>query len=259
MPAALGRFRLATLAGFAALILGAAPRHASAQTLAQRVHDAGDGVVRMSFPARPGVCGSGGGISTRESGDGEWIAGCLAGPVRVALTVRAGEVLHISTHVAGQWRPAAAEDHDLGDVDPVEAARFLLELARDAGDAVGQDAVEAAALADRAVIWPELARLARDSSLALRTRKAATFWLGQRAADAIDTSQARPAPDEDVRASAVFALSQRPRSQAVPALTRVYRTTEDPYLRRRALFWLGQTDAPQAIDLFVEILQKSRP
>ena len=86
------------------------------------------------------------------------------------------------------------------------------------------------------------------------------FWLGQAAGDAAtkgltdlvdDGNQ-----DREVRESAVFALSQRPRDEGVPALIRIARENKDPDLRRKAIFWLGQSDDPRALSLFEELLTK---
>jgi HEAT repeat protein len=52
----------------------------------------------------------------------------------------------------------------------------------------------------------------------------------------------------------VFALSQRPQSEGVPILIRLARTDRDPEIRRDALFWLGQSNDPRALDLFEELL-----
>jgi len=59
-----------------------------------------------------------------------------------------------------------------------------------------------------------------------------------------------------VRETAVFALSQRPRDEGVPALIRIVKENRDPDLRRKAIFWLGQSDDPRAIALFEELLSK---
>jgi HEAT repeat protein len=58
-----------------------------------------------------------------------------------------------------------------------------------------------------------------------------------------------------VRKQAVFALSQRSAEEGVPALIRIARSNPDPELRKTALFWLGQSDDPRALDLFEEILR----
>ena len=55
---------------------------------------------------------------------------------------------------------------------------------------------------------------------------------------------------------AVFALSQRPKDESVPALVRVAKTHPDPSIRKKALFWLAQSDDPRAIALFEDILRK---
>jgi HEAT repeat protein len=61
--------------------------------------------------------------------------------------------------------------------------------------------------------------------------------------------------DREVRKQAIFALSQRSHDEGVPALIRIARTNKDPELRRSALFWLGQSEDPRALDLFEEILR----
>jgi HEAT repeat protein len=54
----------------------------------------------------------------------------------------------------------------------------------------------------------------------------------------------------------VFALSRRPREEAVPNLVRIARTHRDPEMRRQALFWLGRIDDARALALFEELLGK---
>ena len=63
--------------------------------------------------------------------------------------------------------------------------------------------------------------------------------------------------DVTVKESAVFALSQSPHDEGVPALIRIARSHDSPWVRKKALFWLGQTNDPRAIALFEELL--SRP
>jgi HEAT repeat protein len=62
--------------------------------------------------------------------------------------------------------------------------------------------------------------------------------------------------DREVREQAVFALSQRPRDEGVPALIAIARNNKDPEIRKKAMFWLGQSGDPRALDLFEEILTK---
>jgi HEAT repeat protein len=62
--------------------------------------------------------------------------------------------------------------------------------------------------------------------------------------------------DREVKEQAVFALSQQPHAEGVPALIRIARTHRDREVRRKALFWLGQSDDPRALALFEELLTK---
>jgi len=91
-------------------------------------------------------------------------------------------------------------------------------------------------------------------------KRSAVFWLGQAAGDAatrgltdlVDDGSA----DHEVRETAVFALSQRPHEEGVPALIRIVKENKDPDLRRKAIFWLGQSDDPRALSLFEELLTR---
>ena len=249
-----------------------------AQSLGGRVAAAPDGTVRLSFAARPGVCGNGVNIISLECRDGrcgnrtithggmfdrdDVDCDCEPGPVRVALTVRGGVVHSLRAYVGGRWAtPAAgAVVTDLGAVATRDAADFLLDLARRDGGRAADEAIFPATIADSVTVWPALLKLARDERVARRAKRQAVFWLGQAAGDAatrgltdlVDDSGV----DREVKEQAVFALSQRPRDEGVPALIRIARTHRDPEVRRKALFWLGESDDPRALALFEELLTK---
>jgi HEAT repeat protein len=238
----------------------ALPLPLQSQTLAQRIAAAGDGTVRLSFAARPGVCGSGGHDITIAGEDehGEWESDCAPGPVRVSLRVRGGRVIEAHTYVGGRWRAPQGPTADLGSVPAAQAASDLLTLAeRATGDA--DDLVTAATLADSAIVWPDLLRLARRPDLPLETRRQAVFWLGQAAGDAatrgLDSLTTDGSGDLEVRKQAVFALSQRPADEGVPVLIRVARSSPSRELRKSALFWLGQSEDPRALALFEDLLR----
>ncbi|HKT60568.1 MAG TPA: HEAT repeat domain-containing protein [Gemmatimonadales bacterium] len=241
----------------------ALPARLEGQSLAQRVAAAGDGTIRLSFAARRGVCGNGGGNITivRDDEHGEWESDCTPGPVRMSLRVSGGRVTQAHTYVGGRWRPAQGTTTDLGTVPAAQAATDLLKLAeRASGDA--DDLITGATLADSAVVWPDLLRLARREDLSAETRRQAIFWLGQAAGDAatrgLDSIMTDESGDLEVRKQAVFALSQRPADEAVPALIRVVRTSPNGQLRKSALFWLGQSEDPRALSLFEELLGGER-
>src|SRR3954471_3858755 len=117
----------------AALLL---PATLVAQDLEHRVLAAPSGTVRLSFAAKPGVCGNGANnISVRDD-DADWTSSCEAGPVRVSLRVSDHQVVGLRTYVGGQWRPAGGAT-DLGMVRPQEAAAYFLALAAGAGGGGG--------------------------------------------------------------------------------------------------------------------------
>ncbi len=240
------------------LVAGAAPALAG-QSLEQRIGDVRDGTVRFSFAARPGVCGNGeSSISYHDGGNrGEWEGGCVGGPVRVVAERAGGRTTGLRTYVGGQWRRSATLD--LGMVGAPEASRWLLALA-ERNEAAADDAILPATLADSVVTWPALLRIARNDRIRREARKSAVFWLGQAAGDAatrgLDSLVGDARNDREIRESAVFALSQRPEGEGVPVLVRLARTDRDPEIRRKAIFWLGQSDAPAALALFEELLTR---
>lgn len=242
-------------------------------SLADRVAAAPDGEVRFSFATRPGVCGDGRSnisfdcedgfcgrhrISVGRYDDDDRGCPCEPGPARVALWKRGGRIDRLRVYVGGTWRPVeGAGVTDLGAVPAAGATRYLLDLAR-GEESVGHEAVFPAVLADSVTVWPDLLRLARTPAVPHETRRAAVFWLGQAAGEAatrglsdlVDDSSV----DVDVKESAVFALSQQPREAGVPALIRIARSNRSPGVRKKALFWLGQSEDPRALALFEEIL-----
>jgi hypothetical protein len=247
--------------GWAALLVAVLPVPLAAQSLAERVRGAGDGTVRLSFAAREGVCSRGPGSITIMSGDGrdgEWESDCERGPVRVSLRMRGGVPSESQTYVGGRWRPGGSGVTDLGLVPAREAADLLLALAPELTADDGGELVTAATLADSAVVWPQLLRMARDGGVREETRKQAVFWLGQAAGEEATKgldSIATDGGDIEIRKQAVFALSQRPAEEGVPVLIRIARTNRHPELRKSALFWLGQSEDPRAVSLFEEILR----
>ncbi len=257
----------------AGVFLAGAAAPLGAQALADRILAPRQGTVRLTFAAREGLCGDGETyISDSRHGKGqhiygEWHGGrawrrpCLEGPARVAITLFDGAIRRMRAYVGGGWRSTGEADvHDLGTVSAPRAAEALLALAR--RDARGKDGIFAATLADSATIWPELLRIARADAVPRSSRETAVFWLSQIAGDSATRGLTELVDDKDedreVREQALFALSQLPRDEGVPALVKVARTNTDPALRRKAIFWLGQSEDPRAVALFEEILTRGR-
>ncbi len=227
-----------------------------------------NGRIYFSYETKPGVTGDGDTISMRDgyhhstnrrgwSGDG-WDCDCTEGPAYAMLRVRNGKVRGVDLRVAAQWRRPRDEDQQLGLIDPVVAADFMLEL-------VGQEvpdtdtALLAAVVADREEpLGGELLELARDRSLRSETRKSVVFWLGHVAADKANNGLTEFIDDDteemDVRSSAVFAISQQDEDVSIPLLMKIAREQDHPRLRREALFWLAQYDRDEVVDLFEQLL-----
>jgi HEAT repeat protein len=269
-----------------------------AQTsLASRVAQLRDGSAYLQFASRPGVCGDGrdmvgynaalfsGGFESYRRWSG---VRCVAGPLRVTLTVAHGQVTHVRTQVGGDWRASDGRATDLGVVDAHEASTFFFDLAaRLAFGATRDRPLLAAVLADDASVTTRLVSLARDTSRDERTRRDAILWLGL-----IGEDQGRRAlramiedgrETESVRAHAAFALGQASREapeessylravysrvegerlkeaiiQAAAEddadrgrwlLQRAHDARESDRLRRSALFWAGQHEATPTADL----------
>jgi hypothetical protein len=268
--------RMTSLAGTTVAVVLAAlasvTEVAAAQSIASRVARVSNGTVRMSFTAKPGICGSGSSIwrdggshrnswgNWNTSRDIEWDIECTMGPARVVIDRVDGEITDLRFYVGGRWRAPAANVVDLGMVPAREAADYLISLAQTEKGNMGEKAIFPATFADSATIWPSLLKIARNADLPRSTRTQSVFWLGQAAGEAatanLNSIVLDNSVDREVREAAVFALSQRPRDEGVPALISVARTNKDPELRKKALFWLGQSGDRRAIDLFEELLTK---
>ena len=241
---------------------------AAGRTRAAQVRD---GQVRFTMTLRPDVCGSGQSIwhskdgrsrmnwGDRYSRDVTYDVDCESGPGRVVLDKRDGDVTDLRFYVGGKWRPNA-DATDLGALGTREASELLLDLARTNNGKAGRNAIFPLTLVDSLEVWRDLMRLARDDTRPRETRRQSVFWLGQLAEEpataGLNDLVGEEALDRDVREQAIFALSQRPRDEGVPALIKVVRTSKDRELRKKALFWLGQSDDPRGLQLIEELLAK---
>ena len=243
-------------------------RETQAQSISSRVANARDGKVRFTFAPKPGVCGTGNSISrgnrnnmnwsSNESPDVTYEDECMHSPVRVVMSVSGGKVTKLRTYVGGQWRAPVDPTLDLGALSTRDATNYLIEVAKSDDGKVGQEAILPLILADSVNVYPAIATIARDDSRPKSTRNQATFWLGQAAADVVspEREDGKTTDEEEIKKQAVFALSQRRREESVPFLIQVARNNKDPEVRRSALFWLGQTGDPRAVDVFAEILSR---
>jgi hypothetical protein len=256
----------------AALALAAAPAAAQQRPLSDRVAAVRNGMVQFRFPSRSGVCGDGHsyvrvGPHTTVGSFSEHMfeRPCIPGPVRIVINLANGTV----TRVKGYVGPEPAQSTgivDLGTTTASEGSSYLLDIAAADGGKASRESVFPALLGEGVVAWPRLLEIARRESVDKgRKHSEATFWLGRYAAAKLsgsdvpfDADEREGNDEEDVKGHAVFALSQLKGNEGVEPLIRVARTNKDPYVRSKALFWLGESRDPRALDVFEEILKGRR-
>ena len=149
--------------------------------------------------------------------------------------------------------------HWLTGVRAADSVAMLGAFADDATSrSVADGALSALAMHADPAALERLITAARQGATT-HARGQALFWLAQRAgdkaigtiSDAIDKD-----PETDVKRRAVFALSQLPKDEGVPRLIQLARTNGNPVVRKQAMFWLGQSNDPRALEFFKEILFK---
>ena len=267
----------------AAIILLAIPLAAQTSSeIGRRVSSAPDGDVRMTFAARPAACGDGHDVvavgkalnvySSLES-YGRWSGvSCLAGPARVALTVRDHRVVGIRSYVGGGWPAGDAGIADLGRVPAREAATYFLSLVPVVGSTSRVNPLLAAAIADSADVAPEILALAKDQRLARETRRRALHWVGALGSPAMVRPLAELArapsetgrenaddvgPGDGLQGAAAGALAMLPGDAGIPALVDIAREA-GPAARKAAVFWLGQAEDPRGRPLLRAIVKDGR-
>ena len=238
------------------------PLHAQDSPLTQAARQVQNGTLRLQFRARPGVCGSGQSMSFNTHSpsrrNGEWESECEPGPVRIAMDVANGAPTALRFYVGGRWSPSSSAT-DVGAVSAAQAGVYFARLAETGSGKLAREAVTVSTLADSSTAWPVLLRIAKDDTRDRELRKSAVFWLGQAASDAtaaLNGLVEDEGGDVEVREQAVFALSQRPSGEGVPALLAIARGKLDPRIRRKAIFWLGQSGDPRAVSYFEDVLTR---
>jgi hypothetical protein len=237
------------------------PRAADAQSIASRVAAVRDGKVRMSFASHDDICGWGDGISRNwssnsrnqsdwrrsRSEDVDYDEECSEGPARVVLTLRDGKVAKIRSYVGGRWR-SSSDARDLGTVPARDAVDYLLALANSDAGKVSSEAIFPTTLADSVDIAPRLAGIATNESKSEDLRGHAIFWLGQtRTEGTFDHLRNLYAKirNEDVKDKVIFAMSQQGSQESQDWLIDLAsRSSESMAIRKKALFWAGQSRAP---------------
>jgi len=103
-----------------------------------------------------------------------------------------------------------------------------------------------------------LAEVARNQAESIETRKKALFWLGQRE----ETTGADLASiygtfaDREIKEQLLFVLSQKDEKAATDKLIDIAKREPDKELRKKAIFWLGQSNDPRVAEILTELLEK---
>ena len=255
----------------AALALVGGPLAAQQRPLAARVAAVRDGVAEFRFPSRAGVCGDGYSfirvgehMTVGNFSEGTYRRPCVPGPVRIVVSLANGTVTRVKGYVGPEPAPSSGIV-DLGTATAAEGSSYLLDVAAIAdGGKASREAIFPALLGEDVVAWPRLLQIARHETRdEERKHSEATFWLGRYAAAKLngsdspfDSDEGDRSDEEDVKEHAVFALSQLRGHEGVEPLIKVARTNKNPNVRSKALFWLGESRDPRAIDVFEEILRK---
>src|SRR5690606_15549728 len=103
-----------------------------------------------------------------------------------------------------------------------------------------------------------LTEVAATGSEPIEIRKKAIFWLGQSAGASLNDlfSLYDRMTDREIREQLIFVYSQRRERAAVDKLVEIARNDPDRELRKKALFWLGQSEDPRVARILEDILSK---
>jgi len=65
--------------------------------------------------------------------------------------------------------------------------------------------------------------------------------------------------DKTIKEHILFAISQLPERKSVPILSRIARTSSEPQIRKKAIFWLDQTKDQRMFNFFLDLANEEKP
>jgi hypothetical protein len=241
-------------------ILGLTASSVSAQgSIASRIASAPDGVVRMEYESRYGVCGDGRELVGYRNAlwarnfqtYGKWQSNnCSPGPLRVTLTLAGGQVRQVRTQVGGRWETTDARVTDLGVVLSTEASAYFFSIVPQLEMTYEKDrALLPAVLADDAPVVAPLIGIARNTARLERTRKNAMLWLGMFADSTarrfLHTVIESAAEAVEIRSHAIFSLANGDVPEVEFAYLRtLYARLDEDKLKESVLFGMAQGEEP---------------
>jgi len=101
-----------------------------------------------------------------------------------------------------------------------------------------------------------LLSIANDVNENIELRKKALFWVGQSDYPLSELSTLYDRmPSREMKEQLIFVYSQRDEKAAVDRLMQIARTETDRELRKKAVFWLGQSDDPRVAEFLAKLLE----
>jgi HEAT repeat protein len=98
--------------------------------------------------------------------------------------------------------------------------------------------------------------IAGDTNEPMEIRKKAMFWAGQSGVSAVEMAALYDRmPDRELKEQIIFSLAQQGDDEAVGKLIGIARSETDIELRKKAIFWLSQSDDPRVSEFLLEIIE----
>ena len=240
--------------------------------LARRISAAPDGIVKMTYASREGVCGDGrtfiaDGTNAARGFDVWFMDGvsfsgtttdigarCVRSPVTLLLVVRDHRIVDVQPFVGPSSSASERSGTDLGRVAVADISRYLLDVATRGPDETARDAILAASIADSVRVAQPLAAMARNKALSSSVRETALKWVGRVATREGDGTAMRVArtiledrDDQlDVRERAVRVVGEE--ADGAAYLRSIYARLQEATLRERAIRVVGENGTRADMD-----------
>jgi hypothetical protein len=161
-------------------------------------------------------------------------------------------------YVGGNWGQAPAETVDLGNVEPADAARFLLDVAVDTLSSAREGALGAAALANGADVTRLLTEIVNDRRRPVSVRQWAITVLPRGGKRSWSDGIVRMALDRDeplpIRETAASMFSANEPGWERDALIRIAKTADAPSVQRVAVQRLSRVKDPSVLTALEELI-----
>jgi hypothetical protein len=104
-----------------------------------------------------------------------------------------------------------------------------------------------------------LMQIAANSKHSVETRKQAIFSAGQAGVSTAELIALYPRlTDRELKEQLIWVLSQKRDSDAITRLIEIAKSDPDREARKKAIFWLGQSNDPRVKDFLLEIINGPR-